>query len=592
MRARLLARELTIMQTTKAIPGLIVAVFLHCTCANGGFVRTWGGTGNTAPGTVAVDTSGCAYVVGGFGGTTDFNPGPATYNRSAGGYRDAFMSKFSTNGTWLWTQTWGSSNDDRANSVVIYGSNVYVAGCFQDTVAFNPAGGAVYTAPRNTNGFPDNNAYLCKYDVNGNFKWARAWGGNGGDEAYDVVVDGSGFVYVCGDFGSTNILLAPIGGTGCLTNHGRWDAFLFKFNSGGTSLWAKSWGGPYYDDCTCLAVTEAGTVYGGGMFASPTADFDPGPGTHYLHANNPGTDWGLVDVFLTKLDAGGNFLWARSWGCSNHWDAGQGVAVDSASNVYVAGYFADTVDFNPLGAASNITARGGDDTFLCKYDAAGTFKWVCTWGGASNDYARGLAVDGAGNVYVPGDFNSTNVDFDPGSGVDTHSSQGGTDITLSKFDANGRFIQARTCGGPQDDNGYGSVAVDAAGQVFETGSFASTVNFGQLVGGTSNQTAHGARDTYLCATRLGVGSATFTFRAIGLTNSAWLRWTDPQACGMASPNVQVRWATDHYPSNITDGTAAYTGTNLMYAHDGLTPGQAYYYTIWVSQDGTNYTDPP
>lgn len=195
-------KDVAMKYKIKALMCLVVIAILDDSfSANGGFVRTWGGTGDTAPGCVALDGSSNVYVVGGFSGTVDFDPGPATNHRTANGIRDAFLSKFGSDGTWLWTKTWGSSNDDRANSVVIYGSNVYVAGCFQDTVDFNPSGGDTHAAPRGTNGFPNNEAYLCKYDANGNFKWARTWGGNGGDEAYRDRVDGSGNVYVCGDSG-------------------------------------------------------------------------------------------------------------------------------------------------------------------------------------------------------------------------------------------------------------------------------------------------------------------------------------------------------------------------------------------------------
>ncbi len=482
------------------------------------WLRTWGGTGSTVPGGMIIDSASNAYVVGGFSGTVDFDPGSATNSRTSRGIRDAFLSKFNTSGDYLWTQTWGSSNDDRANSVAVDGTNVYVAGCFQDTVDFNPTGGMVLTAPRNIHGFPDNNAFLSKFDAGGGFKWARSWGGNGGDEAYDADVDTAGFVYVCGDFGSTNIDLATVGLGSCFTNHGYWDAFLFKFDAGGTSLWAKSWGGPYYDDCVSLDAAPDGTVYGSGMFASPTADFDPGPGTYYLHANNPGTDWGLVDVFLTKFDTAGSFQWARAWGESNHWDAAQGIAVDLASNVYVPGYFADTVDFNPLGAASNITAQGYDDAFLCKYDADGNFRWVITWGGTSNDYPRGVAVDAAGYVYIPGDFSSTNMDIDPGGGVDLRWNHGARDITFSKFDADGNLVMARTCGGSGNDGGYGGSTADNSGNAYEAGVFVGSVDFGQLIGGSTNPPFTGMTDTFLC--RFPTGPTNCTISVV-ISGNGW-----------------------------------------------------------------------
>ena len=489
---------------TKLIMYLVVAALADGSSSSAGMVTTWGGTGAaTVPWGMTWDGSSNVYVVGGYTNTADFDPGPATNNHTSNGNRDAFLSKFSSDGTWLWTKTWGSSNDDRANSVAVYGTNVYVVGCFQDTVDFNPSGGGTLSAPRGTNGFPANDAYLCKYDVNGNFKWARNWGGNGGDEAYHAGVDGMGNVYVNGDFSSTNMSLASVGLTGSVTNNGFYDAFIFKFDANGTCLWARTWGGVCYDDCTCCAVDPAGNVYGGGMFASPIADFDPAPATNYLYAHNTDTNdyyafLGLVDAFLTKLDANGDFQWARSWGATNLNDAAGGIAVDGADNVYVSGYFQDTVDFNQTGVASNFTSHGLTDAFICKHDSNGTFQWAETWGGAADDSAGGIALDSLGSVYVAGTFTSTDVDFDPGSGIDNHSTHGGQDISLSKFDSNGHFILARTCGGSGDDTGYGGIAVDGSGKVFESGQFVGSVDFGPLLGGSAtNPPFYGTVDAFL-----------------------------------------------------------------------------------------------
>jgi hypothetical protein len=489
---------------THVILCLVIAALADGDSARGGIVKTWGGTGADAtPWGMTRDGSSNVYVVGGYTNTVDFNPGSATSNHTSNGNRDAFMSKFRSDGTWLWTKTWGSSNDDRANSVVVFGTNVYVAGCFQDTVDFNPEGGGTLSAPRGTNGFPNNDAYLSKFDSDGTFKWARNWGGNGGDEAYHAEVDGMGNVYVNGDFSSTNMSLTTVGLPGSVTNSGFFDAFIFKFDASGTCLWARCWGGLYYDDCTCSAVDPAGTVYGGGMFASTTADFDPGPATYNLFAHNTSTDiyvrLGLVDVFLTKLDADGNFQWARSWGATNLNDAASGIAVDGADNVYVSGYFQDTnVDFNLTGVASNFSSQGMADAFICKHNSGGTFQWAKTWGGTAWDSAGSVALDGLGSVYVEGTFLSTNVDFDTGSGTDRHSTHGGPDMSLSKFDTDGSFILARTCGGSGNDTGYGGIGVDGSGNVYASGSFVGSVDFGPLIGGAAtNPPSYGTSDSFL-----------------------------------------------------------------------------------------------
>ena len=180
----------------------------------------------------------------------------------------------------------------------------------------------------------------------------------------------------------------------------------------------------------------------------------------------------MVDVFLSKFDAGGNFQWVRTWGGQGTEDATGIVAVDGANNVYVAGRFASiNCDFNPGGTPDLHSTAGGLDSFLSKFDANGNFQWARTWGGTGADQANGLAVDGAGRVYVAGSFQGT-VDFDPGSGTDSRTSNGKSDAWLSQFDANGNFQWAQTWGGNDDDSS--GVNVDRAGDVYASGWFAGT----------------------------------------------------------------------------------------------------------------------
>src|ERR1019366_6480290 len=130
------------------------------------------------------------------------------------------------------------------------------------------------------------------------------------------------------------------------------------------------------------------------------------------------------------------YLWTRTWGGISN-DIVHNVAVDGAGNVYVAGEFGDTVNFNQ-GSGSDIQiSHGGQDAFLSKCDSDGNFLWARTWGGAGRDVASGLAVDAAGNAYVSGPFQNT-VDFNPAGG-ETHSSNAGSmnNIFISKFAPDG-----------------------------------------------------------------------------------------------------------------------------------------------------------
>ena len=87
-----------------------------------------------------------------------------------------------------------------------------------------------------------------------------------------------------------------------------------------------------------------------------------------------------------------------------------------------------------------------------------------------------------------------------------------------------------------------------------------------------------------------VGS--FSFRAVALTNNVTLRWSSPDTVAFSNQTVMVRFDTNDYPETSADGSSLYTGTNQVYSHESLLSGQSYYYTVFVSQDGTTFTNPP
>jgi len=390
------------------------------------WARTWGGSGDDYGHGVAVDGSGNVFVTGWFPGTVDFDPGGGVDNHSAG-YIDVFLSKFDSSGAFKWARTWGGgSHGEIGYSVAVDGSgNVYVTGPFYGTADFDPGSGV---DNHTSNGEDD--VFLSQLDTSGTFKWARTWGGSDWDEGFGVAVDGSGNVYVSGYLRGT-VDFDPGSGVDNHTSNGTRDVFLSKFDSSGDFEWARTWGGSDWDEGCGVAVDGSGNVYVTGEFHD-TVDFDTGSGVDN-HTSNA-----EEDVFLSKFDSSGDFKWARTWGGSIWWDHGCGVAVDASGNVYVTSDFQDTVDFDPGGGVDNRTSNGYDDVFLSKFDSSGASKWARTWGGSDYDYGHGVAVDGSGNVYVTGEFNGT-VDFDPGSGVDNHTSNGNCDVFLSKFQPDGNW---------------------------------------------------------------------------------------------------------------------------------------------------------
>jgi hypothetical protein len=399
------------------------------------WAKTWGGSGRDVAYGVGVDSLGNAYVVGPYRNTVDFNPDPAVtenHTSNAGAENNIYVNKFSADGTYQWVRTWGPTSGAEAYTVVVNGDYLYVVGDFSgNQTDFNPWGSHDW----HQNHLPTTgpvlfDAFLSKFDLNGNFQWARTWGGEGYDDGPGVAVDRSGNVYVAGMYASTTINFDPAGGSAGLGHPAHdsgiiVDIFLSKFDANGVFQWVLTWGGQGTEEATGMVVIDkSDRIYVAGRFGCAPCDFDPGPATDN-HSSN-----GALDAFVSQFDTDGNFRWAKSWGAGNG-DEATGLGVDRTRNVYVAGRFHDTVDFDPGSRVENHTSNGQYDMFLSLFDPNGNFIWTKTWGGSGNDFIT-LRVDGLNQVYAVGSFVGS-VDFDPGSDVDNHTAAGGSDAFVKKF---------------------------------------------------------------------------------------------------------------------------------------------------------------
>ena len=179
---------------------------------------------------------------------------------------------------------------------------------------------------------------------------------------------------------------------------------------------------------------------------------------------------GNADGYIVKYSPAGAVLWAKSLGGSAD-DTVEGLAVDKNGDVVIGGRFTGTVNFG--GGA--LVANGTSDMVVAKFaGATGAHVWSRRFGGAYDDSASAVAVDGGGNVYFTGYFRGT-VDFGGGAVSVPYTSD--LDTFLVKLTSGGQYVWGKTITNTGNEHGYG-IAVDAAGSAVITGSFSNTMTFG------------------------------------------------------------------------------------------------------------------
>ena len=438
----LLATFLGVAEPVRALTGLTT------------WSQRFGSTLDDAGYAVAVDASGNVFVTGNFTGTVNFGG----VNLVSAGDFDIFVAKYNAAGVHQWSQRFGSTFADKGSSVAVDAlGNVLVTGYFIGTVNF---GGVNLVSPGGTE------AFVAKYNSAGVHQWSQRFGSNQDEEGTAVGVDAANNVFLAGFFaGTTNF------GGGNLVSAGSIDVFVAKYNAAGVHQWSQRFGGTGLDRCFGGDVDPSGSVVITGEFAN-TVNFG---GANLVSA-------GQNDVFVARYDGAGVHQWSQRFG-GTAGDVALSVTADASSGVLVTGYFAGTVNFG----GGNLVSAGQQDIFLAKYNAAGAHQWSKRFGAGSFDAGLSVTSNASSDVFVTGQFVGT-VDFGGGS----QTAPGGIDIFVAKYSADGTHQWSRRFGSSGNfDFGYG-VATDATGNLFATGEFGGTANFG-----TGNLVSAGDPDVFL-----------------------------------------------------------------------------------------------
>lgn len=431
------------------------------------WVKQYGGPSYITPKASAVDPSGAIITCGTLEGLSDFNPGTGSNTTSSNGMKDAYIAKINADGEYAWAVSFGSTQDDIAYDVAVdVSGNVYCTGEFRGTVDFNQLG-----TTANLTAFSGYNSFVVKWSVDGVFQWAKKFGGTsqGYESGRAIAVDGSGNVISSGIFYGT-VDFDPGAGVTEMNFNNYYATYVSKLNANGDFVWAKGFNG-YYTTPTEMKTDDNNNIFCVGYFYD-NVDFNPGSGTYTL-------DGQYYDTYITKLDPQGNFVWAKQFTSTNYCWTNE-IQIGNDGSVYAVGGFNGTTDFDP-DLVNTETVTNTTYTyrpFLVKLDSDGLFQYVKQLSPNSTGQAVGLGRDNDGNMYIAGYYHGTS-DFDPDavnefpmSSINSYE-----DIFITKLDANGNFIIAKSIGGDSNDYVTGLYVNPPSGMLIMTGYFNSTCDF-------------------------------------------------------------------------------------------------------------------
>ncbi len=317
-------------------------------------------------------------------------------------------------------------------------------------------------------------------------EWANNYGGSNLDQGVDLQLDNFGNIYTTGFFEGTADFDPSSNNTVNLNSVGLRDFYIAKYDVIGQLAWAKSIGGSSQEYSKSMQIDDAGNIYVVGDF-NGLVDFDPSIGFSLQDVK------GASDIFIAKYDPQGNFIWVKTFGGIGI-ESSKDLIVDSQGDIYIAGVFQGTADFDPNGGVVNLTSTGSFDSFILKLDNNGNFGWVKSIQGTNSNFINQIVLDYAGNINAVGYFQGT-ADFDPNAGVSTMTTIGSKSAFLSKWNGQGQFVSALMIGGSGFEIGK-ALTVDMQNNIYMVGDFRGVVDFDPS-GSTNFITSSGLRDAFI-----------------------------------------------------------------------------------------------
>lgn len=381
---------------------------------------------------INLDSANNIFVTGTYSLSSDFDPSTNTNTLTPLG-SSGFISKYDTNGNYLWAKNIGTNGTNVVSSCLDPFGNLYVIGSFSDTsIDIDPSAG-IFTLNST-----DGKNFFSAFDTNGNFIYANPCNAVNNS----IVVDSNYDINLSGDFSGYKDLDATANTDYFYSQ--TTNAFFSKYaNYGFSYLFSKQLGNKALGSTTNFVGVDAQhNIYRAGNFGQ-TIDLDPSANTVNINCVSNSSD-----IFIAKYNPNGGYIWGKTiTGTQAKFITAMNI--DPNGNMYIAGYFSGTVDFDPSANTAESTATFNTDTafynlFIAKYDSNGNFQWVKNMSGYIFPIKK-IVFDANDNFYFQGTYYNDVVDIDPSPSNSIYLTPTGTrDTYFVKYDPQGNLIWAKT----------------------------------------------------------------------------------------------------------------------------------------------------
>ncbi|MEO6168537.1 MAG: T9SS type A sorting domain-containing protein [Chitinophagales bacterium] len=350
-----------------------------------------------------------------------------------------------------WATYYGGTRLDMADEMSINSHDaVYVTGRTESSDMIATSG-----SYQSSYGGGKDDAFLVKFDEEGNLLWATYYGGEKLELGYCMTIDNSDHPIICGKTNSLTGIASP-GAIQTTFGGGQHDSYIAKFNDDGTLQWSTYYGGEGMDRVLACTTDKYGLIYLTGYTESISQIATSG--AYKTTGDIAG------EAFIMKIGTDGSLLFSTYFGSKSQ-DRGHSIAIDDAGNIVTIG---TTNSKNGIATPNSYQPvyGGNTDMYLNKFTGNGMLRWSTYIGGSQDDRGRCCSIDAGGNIYIMGQVASSNIPTTPGTlkPVFVPASPTDQDVLLAKFDSLGQNIWSTYFGG--DDNEQPkSLKIDRFGSV-------------------------------------------------------------------------------------------------------------------------------